>query len=80
MVALQNLGMYALLFQLPYLLRLLYQWGLQQSGPFMTVFMVSNMAASALGGLAAARASGRPLKRGLVEEPGSHRLLRRHDT
>jgi len=55
MVALQNLGMYALLFQLPYLLRLLYQWGPQQSGPFMTVFMVSNMLASALGGRVAER-------------------------
>ncbi|MEO8544874.1 MAG: MFS transporter [Burkholderiaceae bacterium] len=49
-VALQNLGMYALLFQLPYLLKLLYQWGPGQSGPFMTTFMFSMMAASALGG------------------------------
>ena len=50
MVALQNLGMYALLFQLPYLLKLLYQWGPEQSGHFMTTFMFSMMAASALGG------------------------------
>lgn len=50
LVALQNLGMYALLFQLPYLLKLLYQWGPEHSGPFMTSFMVSMMAASALGG------------------------------
>ena len=50
MVALQNLGMYALLFQLPYLLKLLYQWGPERSGHFMTTFMVSMMAASALGG------------------------------
>ena len=50
MVGLQNLGMYALLFQLPYLLKLLYQWGPERSGHFMTTFMVSMMAASALGG------------------------------
>jgi MFS family permease len=50
MVGLQNLGMYALLFQLPYLLKLLYQWGPERSGHFMTAFMVSMMAASALGG------------------------------
>jgi len=50
MVGLQNLGMYALLFQLPYLLNLLYAWGPEQSGPFMTTFMVSMMAASFLGG------------------------------
>lgn len=49
-VALQNLGMYALLFQLPYLLMLLYQWGPEQSGHYMTTFMVSMMAASMLGG------------------------------
>ena len=47
---LHNLGMYALLFQLPYLLKLLYQWGPERSGYFMTTFMVSMMAASALGG------------------------------
>lgn len=50
LVALQNLGMYALLFQLPYLLKLLYHWGPEQSGHFMTAFMFSMMAASALGG------------------------------
>ena len=50
MVGLQNLGMYALLFQLPYLLKLLHQWGPERSGHFMTTFMVSMMAASALGG------------------------------
>jgi MFS family permease len=50
MVGLQNLGMYALLFQLPYLLKLLYQWGPERSGHFMTAFMVSMMAASVLGG------------------------------
>lgn len=49
-VGLQNLGMYALLFQLPYLLKLLYQWGPDQSGHFMTAFMVSMMVASMLGG------------------------------
>ncbi|MEO8104066.1 MAG: MFS transporter [Betaproteobacteria bacterium] len=49
-VALQNLGMYALLFQLPYLLKLLYQWGPEQSGHYMTTFMVSMMLASMLGG------------------------------
>ena len=49
-VALQNLSMYALLFQLPFLLTLLYQWGPQQSGYYMTSFMISMMAASALGG------------------------------
>jgi MFS family permease len=48
--ALQNLSMYALLFQLPYLLKLLYQWGPEQSGHYMTTFMVSMMAASMLGG------------------------------
>ena len=47
--------MYALLFQLPYLLKLLYQWGPEQSGHFMTAFMVSMMAASdSAGGLAEA--------------------------
>jgi len=50
MVGLQNLGMYALLFQLPYLLKLLYQWGPERSGNFMTAFMASMMAASVLGG------------------------------
>jgi len=50
MVGFQNLGMYALLFQLPYLLKLLYQWGPERSGPFMTTFMVSMMAAAVLGG------------------------------
>ena len=50
MTALQNLGMYALLFQLPYLLKLLYQWGPEQAGTFMTAYMASMMAASALGG------------------------------
>lgn len=35
-VALQNLAMYALLFQLPYLLKLLYQWGPEQAGHYMT--------------------------------------------
>lgn len=49
-VALQNLSMYALLFQLPYLLKLLYDWGPQQSGHYMTTFMFSMMAASLLGG------------------------------
>ena len=49
-VALQNLGMYALLFQLPYLLKLLYQFGPEQSGHYMTIFMVSMMVASLLGG------------------------------
>ena len=49
-VALQNLGMYALLFQLPYLLKLLYQWGPEQSGHYMTVFMFSMMTASLIGG------------------------------
>ena len=55
MVALQNLSMYALLFQLPYLLKLLYQWGPEQSGHFMAIFMVSNMVASMLGGRVAER-------------------------
>jgi EmrB/QacA subfamily drug resistance transporter len=55
MVALQNLGMYALLFQLPFLLKLLYEWGPERSGPFMTAFMLSMMAASALGGRVAER-------------------------
>ena len=54
-VGLQNLGMYALLFLLPFLLNLLYQWGPQESGHFMTVFMVSNMAGAALGGRVAER-------------------------
>jgi MFS family permease len=54
-VGLQNLGMYALLFLLPFLLHLLYQWGPQESGHFMTVFMVSNMAGAALGGRVAER-------------------------
>lgn len=49
-VALQNLAMYALLFQLPFLLKLLYQWGPEQSGHYMTAFMVSMMAAAVLGG------------------------------
>lgn len=55
MVALQNLGMYALLFQLPFLLKLLYDWGPERAGPFMTAFMLSMMAASALGGRVAER-------------------------
>jgi EmrB/QacA subfamily drug resistance transporter len=54
-VALQNLAMYALLFQLPYLLQLLYAWGPERSGPFMTTFMVSIMVASAVGGRLAER-------------------------
>ena len=49
-VALQNLSMYALLFQLPYLLKLLYQWGPEQSGHYMTTFMVSMMVSSLVGG------------------------------
>ncbi len=49
-VALQNLSMYALLFQLPYLLKLLYAWGPQQSGHYMTTFMFSMMAGSLAGG------------------------------
>lgn len=53
LVGLQNLGMYALLFQLPYLLKLLYHWGPEKSGHFMTIFMVSMMIASALGGRSA---------------------------
>jgi EmrB/QacA subfamily drug resistance transporter len=56
MVGLQNLGMYALLFQLPYLLKLLYQWGPERSGPYMTTFMVSMMAASMMGGRVAEKA------------------------
>ncbi|HSV14594.1 MAG TPA: MFS transporter [Tepidisphaeraceae bacterium] len=56
MVALQNLAMYALLFQLPFLLKLLYGWGPERAGPFMTAFMVSMMTASALGGRVAERA------------------------
>jgi EmrB/QacA subfamily drug resistance transporter len=55
MVGLQNLAMYALLFQLPFLLKLLYEWGPERSGPFMTAFMVSIMSASALGGRVAER-------------------------
>jgi MFS family permease len=50
MVGLLNLGMYTLLFELPYLLQLLYQWGADRSGTYMTGFMVSMMAGSALGG------------------------------
>lgn len=50
MVALQNLAMYALLFQLPFFLSLLYQWRAERAGYFMTAFMVSMMAGSALGG------------------------------
>jgi MFS family permease len=56
MVGLQNLAMYALLFQLPFLLKLLYQWGPDHAGPFMTSFMVSMMAGSALGGRIAEKA------------------------
>ena len=52
-VGLQNLGMYALIFQLPYLLKLLYQWGPERAGPFMTTFMLSMMVATVLGGRAA---------------------------
>jgi MFS family permease len=50
MVALQNLAMYALLFQLPFLLSALFQWKAERAGYFMTAFMVSMMAGSALGG------------------------------
>ena len=50
MVALLNLGMYTLLFELPFLLQLLYQWGPGRSGQFMTVFMLSMMVGSAAGG------------------------------
>jgi len=50
MVGLQNLAMYALLFQMPFLLKLLYEWGPERAGPFMTAFMLSMMIASALGG------------------------------
>ncbi|HUO57328.1 MAG TPA: MFS transporter [bacterium] len=50
MVGLQNLGMYALLFQMPYLLKLLYQWEPSQAGHTMTFFMISMMVGSALGG------------------------------
>ena len=49
-VALLNLGMYTLLFELPFLLQLLYQWGPERSGSLMTAFMASMMAGSALGG------------------------------
>jgi MFS family permease len=55
MLALQNLAMYALIFQLPFLLELLYEWGPERAGPYMTAFMVSMMAASALGGRVAER-------------------------
>jgi nitrate/nitrite transporter NarK len=55
-VGLQNLAMYALLFQLPYLLKLLYEWGPEQSGHYMTTFMVSMMAGSMLGGRMAEKA------------------------
>jgi MFS family permease len=55
MVALQNLGMYALLFQMPYFLKVLFQWGADQAGHFMTFFMVSMMVGSALGGRVAER-------------------------
>lgn len=55
MIALQNLAMYALLFELPYLLRLLFGWGPEQAGHLMTTFMLSNMASSALGGRVAER-------------------------
>ena len=55
MVALQNLGMYALLFQMPYLLKALFQWGPDQAGHSMTFFMVSMMVGSALGGRVAER-------------------------
>ena len=58
-IALQNLAMYALLFQLPFLLKLLYQWGPQQAGPFMTAFMVANMLGAALGGRIAERVGAR---------------------
>ena len=54
-VALLNLGMYTLLFELPYLLQLRYQWGAGQSGPWMTAFMISMMAGSAIGGRLAER-------------------------
>ena len=49
-VALQNLGMYALLFQLPYLFELVWHWGPERSGHHMTAFMVSMTGASLLGG------------------------------
>ena len=59
MVALLNLSMYALLFQLPYLLKILYQSGPEQSGHFMTTFMFSMMAASAAGGRVAEKIGAR---------------------
>jgi MFS family permease len=49
-VALLNLGMYTLLFELPFLLEAVYQWGAGRSGQLMTAFMASMMAGSALGG------------------------------
>jgi MFS family permease len=55
-VGLQNLAMYALLFQLPYLLDLLYQAGPEESGHYMTAFMVSMMGASLAGGRVAEKA------------------------
>ena len=56
-VGLQNLAMYALLFQLPYLLDLLYQWpDRSRSGHYMTAFMVSMMGASLVGGRVAEKA------------------------
>jgi MFS family permease len=54
-----ELGMYTLLFELPYLLQLRYQWGPGQAGPWMTAFMVSMMAGSAVGGRLAERRGAR---------------------
>ena len=51
-VALLNLGMYTLLFELPYLLQAFNKAGPERAGQLMSVFMVSMMAGSALGGRA----------------------------
>ena len=51
-VALLNLGMYTLLFELPFLLQALYRAGAEHSGHLMSAFMLSMMAGSALGGRA----------------------------
>jgi MFS family permease len=58
-VALLNLGMYTLLFELPYLLEALYHWGAERSGQLMTAFMASMMAGSALGGRLSERTGAR---------------------
>jgi MFS family permease len=50
MVGLLNLAMYSLLFELPFLLKLVFQWGPGHSGQFLTAFMLSMMAGSAVGG------------------------------